>query len=143
MNSQHVIRLSGPFSVTDSLGRTWAIESIRIFDEGYGTIDVYIELADSMDDEPLYEDVLVIRQIQARLGELGYVGPALRPGDIDLQDERLMVLEAPEEFSQFAASKGWKNLADDYADEHADASGSSDATAHAIFSDLMRRLLSK
>jgi hypothetical protein len=34
-------------------------EAIRIFDEGYGIVDVYVHLAESMDDEPLFGDVLV------------------------------------------------------------------------------------
>jgi hypothetical protein len=33
-----------------------------------------------------------------------------------LQESRLIVLEAPEEFAAFAKSRGWKNLAEDFDD---------------------------
>lgn len=144
MNSEHHIQLSGPFSVTDSSGRAWDLHGIRIFDEGYGIIDVYVDFVTSMDDEPLYEDPLLIGQILARLRALGYTGPDFGHGDLGLQDERLIVLEAPEEFSRFAASKGWKNLAEDYADEGEDSTVSgdimADPAARDVFSTLMRKL---
>lgn len=142
MDSENVIRLSGPFSVTDSLGRSWDINGIRIFDEGYGIIDVYVDFASSMDDEPLYADALLIGQILSRLRSLGYVGPDFGPGDPGLHDDRLIVLEAPEEFGRFAASKGWKNLAEDYADDEAPAAGdaAADPFARGVFSELMHKL---
>lgn len=142
MDSENLIQLSGPFSVTDSSGRAWDIQGIRIFDEGYAIIDVYIDFVSSMEDEPLYEDALLIRQIMARLRFLGYVGPDFGAGDPGLQDDRLIVLEAPEEFGHFAARKGWKNLAEAYVDDEAAMSGDiiSDSVAQAAFSDLMRRL---
>lgn len=144
MDSENVIQLSGPFSITDSMGRTWELHGIRIFDEGYGIIDVYVDFAESMDDEPLYEDATVIRQILARLRKLGYTGPDFGHGDPGLQNDRLIVLEAPEEFGRFAATKGWKNLAEGYADEEA-ASDSvrADPLALAVYSELMRRLSAK
>ncbi len=143
MHSENVIQLSGPFRVTDSLGRTWDLNGIRIFDEGYGIIDVYVDFAASMDDEPLYQDPLMIAQILARLRVLGYAGPDFGPGDPGMQDERLIVLEAPEEFGRFAACKGWKNLAEEYAEEPeaADADDTlTDPVAHTVFSALMRKL---
>lgn len=144
MDNENVIQLSGPFIINDSSGRAWNLNGIRIFDEGYGIIDVYVDFASSMDDEPLYEDPAVIRQIMARLRALGYEGPDFGPGDPGLQDDKLIVLEAPEEFSRFAASKGWKNLADDYADRWDDDASSADImfdpVAHAVFSELMRKL---
>jgi hypothetical protein len=144
MDSENVIRLSGPFRINDSAGRTWNVHAIRIYDEGYGIIDVYVDLDDSMEDEPLYEDPQVILQILARLRMLGYDGPDFGPGDPGLQDEKLIVLEAPEEFGYFAASKGWRNLAEEYAEEGADAVTSGDATinahARAAFDALMQRL---
>lgn len=148
MDSENVIQLSGPFSVTDSLGRTWNLNGIRIFDEGYGIIDVYVDFASSMDDEPLYEDARVIGQILSRLRALGYSGPDFGHGDLGLQDHKLIVLEAPEEFSRFAASKGWKNLAEAYADEPDDSASSgnimtdpvSDPMSSTVFSALMRKL---
>jgi hypothetical protein len=147
MESENVIQISGPFSVTDSLGRAWELKGIRIFDEGYGIIDVYIDFAWSMEDEPLYEDALLIRQIVARLRVLGYVGPDFGYGDIGLQDDKLIVLEAPEEFGRFAASKGWKNLAEDYAGGDDEVSSSddimTDPAARTLFSALMRRLSAK
>lgn len=144
MDNENVIQLSGPFIINDASGRAWNLNGIRIFDEGYGIIDVYIDFASSMDDEPLYEDPVVIRQILARLRTLGYEGPDFGPGDPGLQDDKLIVLEAPEEFTRFAASKGWRNLADDYADRWEDDAASTDImfdpVAHAVFSELMRKL---
>ena len=144
MHSDHLIQLSGPFSVTDSLERTWNLHGIRIFDEGYGIIDVYVDFVTSMDDEPLYEDPRVIGQILARLRMLGYDGPDFGHGDLGLQDDRVIVLEAPEEFSRFAASKGWKNLAEEYADDVEDGASSggiiADPAARAVFAALMQKL---
>jgi hypothetical protein len=144
MNSENVIQLSGPFSVTDSLGRAWELNGIRIFDEGYGIIDVYVDFVSSMEDEPLYEDALLVEQILSKLHALGYVGPDFGHGDPGLQDDKLIVLEAPEEFSRFAASKGWKNLAEEYADDNDEAFSSGDIIidpgSRILFSALMRRL---
>ncbi|MEN3294708.1 MAG: hypothetical protein V7642_3961 [Burkholderiales bacterium] len=147
MNNENVIQLSGPFSVTDSLGRSWQLNGIRIFDEGYGIIDVYVDFASSMQDDPLFEDALLIKQIQSRLHALGYVGPDLRVGDLGLQDDKLIVLEAPEEFSHFAESKGWKNLAEQYADDNDQAFSPDevlgDSDSRTLFSALMRKFNAK
>lgn len=144
MDSENVIPLSGPFQINDSLGQTWSVLAIRIYDEGYGIIDVYVDLDESMDEHPLYEDPVVIRQILARLRMLGYDGPDFGAGDPGLQDDRLIVLEAPEEFGYFAASKGWKNLAEEYSEEGAEAAATGDAPANALaraaFDALMQRL---
>jgi hypothetical protein len=144
MNNQSKIKLSGPFEVVDSAGRMWEIEGIHIFDEGYGIIDVYVDLAASMEDDPLYEDTLLISQIIARLRSLGYVGPDFGHGDLGLQDDKLIVLEAPEEFNAFAASKGWRNRAEEYADEGGKESFSGDITLDsdslAAYNKLMRKL---
>lgn len=142
MDNENSISLSGPFRVTDSLGRVWDINGIRIFDEGYGIIDVFVDVAAPMDDVLLYDDARVIGQILARLRALGYAGPDFGPADPGLQDEGMIVLEAPEEFGDFAASKGWRNLADAYADDDARASGEDlgDPDSHAVFAALMRRL---
>lgn len=136
MNSENEIQLSGPFKIFDSSGRAWDIKAMRIFDESYGIIDVYVDFAVSMEDEPLYEDALVIRQLLARLRFLGYTGQDFGPGDLGLQDDKLIVLEAPEEFGAFAASKGWKNLAEAYLDEQ----NADDADSRMLFSALMRKL---
>lgn len=139
MNSENEIQISGPFSIFDSSGRAWEIKAIRIFDESYGIIDVYVDLALSMEDEPLYEDPVIIRQLLARLRFLGYVGPDFGPGDVGQQDDKLIVLEAGEEFGVFAASKGWKNLAEAYADED----DGDDSQSRMVFSALMRKLQAK
>jgi hypothetical protein len=117
MNSETDIQLSGPFSVTDAAGRTHNIKAIRIFDEGYGIIDVYVDFAAAVGKDRLYEDKVLIAQVLAQLRRSGYAGPDFGHGDLGLQDDKLIVLEAPEEFNDFAASKGWKNLADEFADE--------------------------
>jgi hypothetical protein len=147
MDSDNNIQLSGPFDIVDSLGRHWQVGGIRIYDEGYSIIDVYVDFAESLERDPLHEDPLVIRQILARLRELGYDGPDFGHGAPGLQDDRLIVLEAPEAFTAFAASKGWKNLAEDYADDYADDPEAgevvADPASHAVFSALMRRLSEK
>ncbi|WP_420473965.1 hypothetical protein [Noviherbaspirillum sp. ST9] len=147
MDNDNVIPLSGPFRIHDSMGRTWTVQSIRIYDEGYGIIDVYVDMEASMEDDPLHNDPLVIRQILSRLRALGYDGPDFGPGDAGLQDDRLIVLEAPEEFTRFAASKGWKNLAEAYADDELPATVAGDdqvdPLALAAFDALMRRLAVK
>jgi len=146
MNSENIIQLSGPFRIFDSSGRSWEIEAIRIFDEGYGIVDVYVHLTLPMDDEPLYEDVLVIKQILSRLRFLGYTGPDFGHGDLGLQDEKLIVLEAGEEFGSFAVGKGWKNLAEEYLDDENNDYSSNvavDSHSRALFSALMRKLQAK
>jgi hypothetical protein len=50
----------------------------------------------------------------AQLRTVGYKGPDLTAGDPVLQEGRLLVLEAPDEFNTFAASKGWKDLSEDF-----------------------------
>ncbi|PFH04612.1 hypothetical protein BCF11_5396 [Collimonas sp. PA-H2] len=117
MNSETDIKLSGPFSVTDAAGRKHDIQAIRIFDEGYGIIDVYVDFAVAIGKERLFEDQRLIGQILARLRQIGYTGPDFGHGDLGLQDDKLIVLEAPEEFNAFAASKGWKNLAEEFAED--------------------------
>jgi len=145
MDNENVIPLSGPFRIHDSLGRAWSVTGIRIYDEGYGIIDVYVDFHDSMEEASLHEDALVIQQILSRLRALGYDGPDFGPGDPGLQDERLIVLEAPEEFCLFAAGKGWKNLAEDFADGDShpaptDYDIMTDPVARTAFLALMRRL---
>jgi hypothetical protein len=142
MDKEYAIQLSGPFEVTDSLGRNWKVDSVRIFDEGWGGIDVYVAFASAEDEDRLHEDAAVIRQILSRLRALGYVGPDFGPAAEELQDCGLIVLEAPEEFEPFAASLGWRNLAEDYLDgEPAGAAAlHGDTTAHAIYAALMQKL---
>ena len=116
MNTDTDITLSGPFKATDSAGLAHDIKAMRIFDEGYGVIDVYIDFSAAI-DAGLIKDSAFIGQIMMRLRTLGYAGPSLLRGDAGLQDKKLMVLEAPEEFNAFAASKGWKDLAAEFDDE--------------------------
>jgi hypothetical protein len=139
MDTDNIIRLSGPFRVTDSFGRNWQLDGIRIFDEGYSIIDVYVDIAEPVEDDALHEDPLVIRQIVSRLRSVGYVGPDFGLGDPGLQDERVIVLEAPEAFSNFAATKGWKDLAEDYVDGAA-PDILVDPASDAVYAALMRRL---
>jgi hypothetical protein len=118
MNSETDIQLSGPFDVTDASGRRHGIKAIRIFDEGYGIIDVYVDFISTVGKDCLYEDSVLLAQVMNKLRQIGYTGPDFGHGDLGLQDDKLIVLEAPEEFNVFAASKGWKNLADEFADDH-------------------------
>ena len=113
MENNTDIELSGPFKATDGQGRAHDIKAIRIFDEGYGIIDVYVDFSSAIDNTSCKDKVL-ISQILGRLRSLGYVGPDFAHGDLGLQDKKLIVLEAPEQFNAFAASKGWKNLAEEF-----------------------------
>jgi len=107
------IELSGPFQAKDGNGRTLDVKAIRIFDEGYGIIDVYVDFKAQLEPGAYKDDVLV-RQLVERLRALGYKGPDFGHSDPGLQESRLIVLEAPEEFATFAKSRGWKNLAEDF-----------------------------
>ena len=103
------IQLSGPFKAVDGSGRTVDIKSIRIFDEGYGVIDLYVDLAAPATDG-LHKDQKLIAEISARLRTLGYAGTDLTPGDPVIQEKRLIVLDTPDEFLPFAVRKGFKDL---------------------------------
>ena len=116
MTTDTDIELSGPFKASDSSGRSHDVKAIRIFDEGYGIIDVYVDFAATV-DAGLYKDAKLVGNIIDRLRALGYVGPNFGYSDPGLQDSKLIVLEAPEEFSDFAKKKGWKNLAEEFDDE--------------------------
>lgn len=121
MDDDTNIELCGPFTVRDSSGNARDIEAIRIFDEGYGIIDVYVHLAHSTQGDVLFDDAVLIGQIMQRLHQLGYDGPDFGHGDLGLQDDKLIVLEAPEAFNTFAAGRGWKNLAEEFPDDDAEA----------------------
>ena len=113
MTTNSDIELSGAFQAKDQNGRTLDVKAIRIFDEGYGIIDVYVDFKARL--EPgAYRDSVLVRQIIDRLRALGYKGPDFGHSDPGLQDRKLIVLEAPEEFAAFAKSRGWKNLAEDF-----------------------------
>ncbi|RZA35100.1 MAG: hypothetical protein EOP92_12225 [Lysobacteraceae bacterium] len=113
MTTDSDIELSGPFQAKDGSGRTLDVKAIRIFDEGYGIIDVYVDFKGRL--EPgAYKDTVLVRQIIDRLRALGYKGPDFGHSDPGLQESQLIVLEAPEEFTDFAKSRGWKNLAEDF-----------------------------
>jgi hypothetical protein len=115
MTTDTDIQLSGPFKASDSAGRAHDIKAIRIFDEGY-LIDVYVDFAAPVEGG-LYKDKTLLGQIVAHLRTLGYVGPDFGHSDPGLQERKLIVLEAPEEFTPFAKSRGWKNLAEEFDDE--------------------------
>ncbi len=116
MTTDTDIQLSGPFKALDSSGRSHDIKAIRIFDEGYGIIDVYVDLA-AASDGTLHKDKVMVGNIIARLRSLGYVGPDFGHSDPALQERKLIVLDAPEEFCAFAKTKGWKDLAAEFDDE--------------------------
>ncbi|WP_231879302.1 hypothetical protein [Collimonas arenae] len=143
MNNDTDIQLSGPFRVTDATGRNHDIKAIRIFDEGYGIIDVYVDFSAAIGKDRLYADKVLIGHILARLRQIGYVGPDFGHGDLGLQDDKLVVLEAPEEFNAFAASKGWKNLADEFADEFPEDSAVNDDAGTAVSSSKLDALKNK
>ena len=115
MTTDSTIELSGPFQATDGNGRTHDVKTIHIFDEGYGIIDVYVEFKNKL-DPGAYRDTMLVRQIIDRLRAVGYVGPDFGHSDPGLQESRLIVLEAPEEFAAFAKRRGWKNLAEEFDD---------------------------
>jgi len=116
MTTDTDIQLSGPFKAIDSTGRSHDVKAIRIFDEGYGIIDVYVDFAAPVDGG-LYKDTVLAKAIIDQLRKLGYKGPDFGPSDPGLQERKTIVLEAPEEFAPFAKSKGWKNLAEEFDDE--------------------------
>lgn len=120
MNNDTDIQLSGPFKVTDGSGKAHDVKGVRIFDEGYGVIDVYVDFAAPLGNPRLYKDTALHTQVVARLRQLGYKGPDFGHGDPALQGGRLIVMEAPEEFNAFAASKGWKDLAAEFGDDGGD-----------------------
>jgi hypothetical protein len=115
MNQDTDIQLSGPFKATDAGGRAIDVKSIRIFDEGYGVIDLYVDLAAPASDG-LHRDKKLIAEISAHLRTLGYKGPDLSAGDPVIQEKRLIVLDTPDEFLPFAVSKGFKDLTSEFDD---------------------------
>ena len=120
MNDDTQLTLCGPFTAKDSSGQVRGISAIRIFDEGYGVIDVHVNLRHPMEGDELFNDLILIRQISAHLRTLGYLGPDLKVGDAGLQEEQVIVLEAPEEFNVFAQRHGWKDLAAEYDEDSND-----------------------
>lgn len=141
MDKNTDIQLSGPFSAPDGAGQLREFSAIRIFDEGYGMIDVYCDLRESIDAEDVGNDPVLIRNIVAQLRRVGYQGPDFGIGDAGLQDDRLIVLEAPEAFNGFAETRGWKNLAAEFADEadDVDVSGAAGAPAASAQLDALLR----
>ena len=105
-------------------------------------IDVYIDFTSAIGKERLYEDKVLIAQVLGQLRKIGYVGPDFGHGDLGLQDDKLIVLEAPEEFNAFAANKGWKNLADEFADEE-DGADADDSNGQAASSTKLDALKNK
>jgi hypothetical protein len=116
MTTDTDITLSGPFKASDSTGLSHDVKAIRICDEGYGIIDVYVDFA-MPTVGGLYRDKVLVAQILAQLRSMGYAGPDFSHSEPGLQERKLIVLEAPEEFMPFAKSRGWKNLAEEFDDE--------------------------
>jgi hypothetical protein len=113
MSNNTDIEICGSFKATDSTGKEHSIKGIRIYDEGYGIIDVFVDFAAPM-EAGTYRDKTLVQQILSQLRKIGYVGPDFEATDPSLQERKMIVLEAPEEFCQFAKTKGWKNLAEEF-----------------------------
>lgn len=113
MNQDTDIKLSGPFKATDGAGRAIDIKALRIFDEGYGVIDLYVDLAAPASDG-LHKDRKLLAEISAHLRSLGYAGPDVTAGDPVVQEKKLIVLDTPDEFLPFAVRKGWKDLTSEF-----------------------------
>lgn len=145
MTNENTIQLSGPFQVTSSSGKSINITSIHIFDEGYGVIDVYIDLAERSRNNEVHEDPKVLKQVFARLRQLGYNGPDFGLGDPALQDDKLVVLEAGEEFLPFAGSKGWKDLAAEFEEDEEDdnLAGTNTPASSAMLAALIEKVKAK
>lgn len=143
MSDDTQLTLCGPFTAKDSSGQIRDISAIRIVDESYGVIDVQVELRYPMEGDPLHEDLVLIRHISGHLRSLGYVGPDLKIGDAGLQDEQLIVLEAPEAFNAFAEKYGWKDLAAEFDDDVEDNVDSNDAAPSAAPAEQLTALLRK
>lgn len=113
MSDNTDIEICGSFKATDSNGKEHTIKGIRIYDEGYGIIDVFVDIAAPM-EAGSYRDKKLVQQILIQLRSAGYTGPDFEASDPTLQERKMIVLEAPEEFCQFAKTKGWKNLAEEF-----------------------------
>lgn len=116
MTSDTDITLSGPFKARDASGHDHEVKAIRICDEGYGIIDVYVDFSKPIEGG-MYKDKILVGHILEKLRSLGYVGPDFSHSDPGLQDRTMIVLEAPEEFCAFAQRHGWKNLAEEFDDD--------------------------
>ncbi len=146
MDKDTDIQLSGPFSARDGAGQLREFSAIRIFDEGYGMIDVYCDLREPLDADEVASDPVLLRNLVEQLRRVGYQGPDFGLGDAGLQDDRLIVLEAPETFNVFAETRGWKNLAAEFADDFDDGDVSNAAggpAASAQLDALLRKFKSK
>ncbi|MBR7799115.1 hypothetical protein KDM90_03805 [Undibacterium sp. FT137W] len=113
MSENNDIEISGSFTVQDGNGREQIVKSIRIYDETYGVIDVFVDFTVAL-EKGSFRDHKLISGILNRLRSLGYVGPDFGATDPTIQERKMIVLEATEEFCQFAKTKGWKNLAEEY-----------------------------
>ena len=77
---------------------------------------MYVDFAAPI--EPgLYKDKALVGKVSTGCARSATRGPNFGHSDPGLQDRKLIVLEAPEEFSAFAKSKGWKNLAEEFDEE--------------------------
>jgi hypothetical protein len=113
MKNDTDIILCGPFVVRDSGKVEHKVKQIRIFDEGYGMLDVYVDFVAALEPGQ-HRDKVLIEEIMAKLRSLGYVGPNFGLSDPGLQERKLIVLEASEEFCTFAKRFGWKDLSEEF-----------------------------
>lgn len=113
MSNDTDIILCAAFEVADSTKAVHKVRQIRIFDEGYGMLDVYADFAAPL-AQGLHRDRGLLAGLNDKLKSLGYTGPALPLGDSALQERKLLVLEAPEEFCGFAKRHGWKDLSEEF-----------------------------
>jgi hypothetical protein len=113
MSDSTDIQICGTFKANDANGKEHTIKGIRIYDEGYGMIDVFVDFNAAM-EAGSYRDTALIQQILQQLRLAGYTGPDFGVTDPSLQERKMIVLEASEEFCSFAKTKGWKNLAEEF-----------------------------
>ncbi len=109
----HTGPYSGPASSYGQIGKT--IEAFfKSVNEAGGVNGRKINFITRDDGYSPPKMVELVRQLVDRLRTLGYKGPDFGHSDPGLQESKLIVLEAPEEFTAFAKSRGWKNLAEDF-----------------------------
>lgn len=109
------IVLCGPCAIQNKDGVSVAIESIYINSTGY-IPDVYVALdpialdaTENDEDLPLnlYDDNTFIDAVMGRLRDAGYRGPKFDRAELGMQTDGCIALEPPDEFNEFALSKGW------------------------------------
>jgi hypothetical protein len=115
MSNDTDIKLCGSFTIVDGNGQQRTAKQIRIPDEGYGMLDISVDFSAPL-PTPGFRDKAVVAAINLHLASLGYKGPALAPGDPGMQARNMVVLEAGEDFCNFAKRHGWRDLTDEFND---------------------------